>query len=111
MMLLMSIAGCVESSKVSKADLEDFLAEATISSGNLLSILESDGFTSVNEDGETSDLFAIVLNTVPTSKVKITLKPAAADIKLNNASAGSTVNIVFKKQKSSLNFKWVFFVL
>ena len=98
MMLLILMAGCMKSSRVSRADLENFLADTNLSGGNLLSILESDGFTSVNENGETSDQIAIVLNTRPTSNVKITLKPATTDIKLNNASAGSPVNIVFKKR-------------
>ena len=55
-----------------------------------INIFESEGFTSVNEDAETSDYIAVALNVNPASEVKLTLKPAS-DMRL------SKTELVFTK--------------
>jgi hypothetical protein len=60
-----------------------------------ISIFESDGFTSVNENGETSDTIAIALGKPPSATVRISLRPGTDDIKLNDASPGKYVDLVF----------------
>jgi hypothetical protein len=60
-----------------------------------LSIFESEGITSVNEVNETLDTIAIALGKPPAATVRISLRPGTDDIKLNDASPGKYVDLVF----------------
>jgi hypothetical protein len=57
-------------------------------------ITETGADTSVNEDGETSDTFSVVLSQLPTEDVTLTLDPDS-EIRLNGASVGTAVDLVF----------------